>query len=68
MIPTNGIKENFYKVVKLDNYFHLKEVKVAGNIYDADVLVNFAYGKGYGSCGYGGAIKNLAFWMYGSRY
>ncbi|OYT32253.1 MAG: hypothetical protein B6U94_00215 [Thermofilum sp. ex4484_79] len=61
LIPANGIKENFYKVVKLDKYFQLEEVKVAGNIYDADVLINFAHGKGHGSSGYGGAIKNIAF-------
>jgi len=60
LIPANGIKENFYTVVKLDKYFQLEEVKVAGNVYDADVLVNFAHGKGHGSCGYGGVIKNLA--------
>lgn len=60
LVPANGIKEGDYRVVKLDNCFQLEEVKVAGNIYDADVLINFAHGKGHGSCGYGGAIKNLA--------
>lgn len=60
IIPANGIKENDYRVVKLDSPFHLEEVKVAGNIHDADVLINFAHGKGHGSCGYSGAIKNLA--------
>ena len=60
VLPANGIKENDYRTVKLDDGFHLKEVKVAGNIYDADVLINFAHGKGHGSCGYAGAIKNLA--------
>ena len=61
LIPVSGIKENYYHVVKLDNYYHLEEVKVAGNIYDADALINLAHGKGHGSCGYGGVIKNLAF-------
>jgi uncharacterized Fe-S center protein len=60
VLPANGIKENDYRVVKQDDAFHLKEVKVAGNIYDADVLINFAHGKGHGGCGYGGLIKNLA--------
>jgi len=60
IIPANGIKENDYRTVKLEDCFHLKEVTVAGNIYDADVLINFAHGKGHGSCGYAGAIKNLA--------
>jgi len=60
ILPANGIKENDYRIVKLEEPFHLKEVKVAGNIYDADVLINFAHGKGHGSCGFAGAIKNLA--------
>ena len=59
-IPANGIKENDYRVVELKDAYHLKKVKVAGNIYDADVLINFAHGKGHGSSGYAGAIKNLA--------
>jgi len=60
VIPANGIKENFYYMVKVPNAFHIEEVQVAGNIYDADVLINFAHSKGHPSCGYGGAIKNLA--------
>jgi uncharacterized Fe-S center protein len=60
ILPANGIKENDYRTVKQRDAFHLKEVKVAGNVYDADVLINFAHGKGHGSCGYGGLIKNLA--------
>jgi len=60
ILPANGIKENDYRVVELKDGFHLKEVKVAGNIYDADALINFAHGKGHGSCGYAGVIKNLA--------
>lgn len=60
IIPANGVKENDYRIVKLEDYFHSGEVKVAGNIYDADVLIDFAHGKGHGSCGYAGAIKNLS--------
>jgi uncharacterized Fe-S center protein len=60
VLPANGIKENDFRLVKLDNSYHISEVKVAGNIYDADVLINYAHGKGHGSCGYGGLIKNLA--------
>jgi len=59
VIPTNGIKENDFRTVKIDG-LQLKEVKVAGNLYDADVLVNFAHAKGHGSSGFGGLIKNLA--------
>jgi len=59
VIPASGIKENDFRTVKVDG-LQLKEVKVAGNLYDADVLVNFAHAKGHGSCGFGGLIKNLA--------
>jgi len=60
VIPANGIKENFYYMVKVPDAFHIKEIQVAGNIYDADVLINFAHSKGHPSSGYGGAIKNIA--------
>ena len=33
---------------------------VAGLVQEASFLVNFAHAKGHPSCGYGGAIKNLA--------
>ncbi|MGC9013495.1 MAG: DUF362 domain-containing protein [Thermoproteota archaeon] len=60
VIPINGIRENDIRWVKLEDGLRLKEVGIAGNVYDADVLVNFAHAKGHGSSGYGGAIKNIA--------
>ncbi|HDJ89850.1 MAG TPA: DUF362 domain-containing protein [Thermoprotei archaeon] len=60
LIPANGIKENFYYDIELEKYLQIKTIQVAGNIYDADVLINLAHGKGHGSCGYGGVIKNIA--------
>ncbi|MEM1848875.1 MAG: DUF362 domain-containing protein, partial [Thermofilaceae archaeon] len=60
LLPANGIKENFFYEVELENPYHLKKVQVAGNIYDADVLINFSHVKGHASPGVGGAIKNLA--------
>ncbi|HDM23996.1 hypothetical protein DRO02_04975 [archaeon] len=59
IIPANGIKENDFRVVKIKG-LRLREVQVAGNIYDADVLINFSHCKGHASTAYGGAIKNLA--------
>lgn len=38
----------------------LKQVDVAGLIHDADFLIDFSHVKGHGSCGYGGACKNIA--------
>ena len=37
-----------------------KHVDVAGLIHDADFLVDFSHVKGHGSCGFGGACKNIA--------
>ncbi len=38
----------------------LTNVDVAGLIHDADFLINFSHVKGHGSCGFGGACKNIA--------
>jgi len=59
IIPTNGIKENDYRVIQVSGT-HLKEVKVAGNIYDADALINFAHTNFHHITGLAGLIKNLA--------
>lgn len=67
MLPTSGIKENFFYEVELKNPYHLKRVQVAGNVYDADVLVNFAHVKGHPSSGMGGVIKNVAMGCTGYR-
>jgi len=52
----------------LDKYYYTKEVDyktfrhmdIGGHIHDADVLIDFSHIKGHGSCGFGGACKNLA--------
>lgn len=59
ILPTNGIKENDLRQIKIEG-LQFKEIDVAGNVYDADVFVNFAHAKGHGSCGFGGCIKNIA--------
>ena len=49
-------------------YFYTKEVEfksfrhvdVAGLIHDADFMIDFSHVKGHGSCGFGGACKNIA--------
>lgn len=57
--PAAGLNEAYYYVHKHE-FKNLKEWRVAGMIEDATFLVNFAHAKGHPSCGYGGAIKNLA--------
>ncbi|MGQ9515389.1 MAG: DUF362 domain-containing protein [Thermoproteota archaeon] len=59
ILPTNGVRENDLRNVKIDG-LRFKEVDIAGNVYDADAFINFSHSKGHGSCGYGGAIKNIA--------
>lgn len=52
----------------LGKYYYTRPVEfktfrhtdVAGLIHDADMLINFSHVKGHGSCGYGGACKNIA--------
>jgi uncharacterized Fe-S center protein len=41
-------------------YKNIQDWKLAGMIQDASFLVDFAHIKGHPSCGFGGAIKNLA--------
>ena len=41
-------------------YKDLRQIEVAGNIEDADALINLSHFKGHGDCGYGAACKNLA--------
>ncbi len=57
--PAGGLKDSHF-VVKEKSYKNLKQWKVAGLINDATFLVNFAHVKGHPSCGFGGAMKNLA--------
>ncbi len=58
--PSAGLGER-YKYVHGERPFKsIKEWHVAGMIEDASFLINFAHAKGHPSCGYGGAIKNLA--------
>ena len=52
-----GDKYFYAKPVSLKS---LQEIRVAGEIHDADVLVDLSHVKGHGCCGYGGACKNIA--------
>ena len=57
--PASGLKNNFY-YEHPHEYKNLKTWKVAGMVEDATFMVNFAHVKGHPSCGFGGAIKNIA--------
>lgn len=42
------------------NLKHFEEVKIGGEIYNADSMIVISHFKGHASAGFGGAIKNLA--------
>lgn len=57
--PAAGVKESYY-YSHHHPYKGIENWKVAGMIQDATFLINFAHVKGHPSCGFGGAMKNLA--------
>ena len=71
---TRGYGEDYLGVPIVDacsvtgKYFYEKHVDfksfmnvdVAGNIFDAEVMIDLSHVKGHGACGYGGACKNIA--------
>ncbi|MFW9769853.1 MAG: DUF362 domain-containing protein, partial [Candidatus Thorarchaeota archaeon] len=42
------------------NFHNVDTLKIGGVLYDADVLIDLTHVKGHNSCGFGGAIKNIA--------
>jgi len=59
LVPAAGQGDKYFysKKVSLNS---MKAVEIAGEIRDADVLVDLSHTKGHGCCGYGGACKNIA--------
>lgn len=57
--PVCGITDKYYyeKTVDFKTFTH---VDVGGSIGDADVMIDLSHVKGHGTCGYGGACKNIA--------
>lgn len=57
--PSAGVNDKYH----YDHHHPFKGIQdwqVAGMMEDASFLINFAHIKGHPSCGFGGAIKNLA--------
>jgi uncharacterized Fe-S center protein len=63
IIPIAGVKDGYTTPVEV-NYRGIDTLDLAGALIDADVLIDLSHAKGHGSCGYGGAIKNLALGAY----
>ncbi len=59
VFPTAGVGEKYFYAHHRP-FKNIQDWKLAGMIEDASFLVNLAHAKGHPSCGYGGAIKNLA--------
>lgn len=54
-----GVTGKYYYEKQVD-FRDFKNVDIAGNIHDAEVMINLSHVKGHGACGYGGACKNIA--------
>ena len=59
IISACGITGKYF-VEKIVDYKTFKNVDIAGNINDAEVMIDLSHVKGHGACGYGGACKNIA--------
>ncbi len=65
LIPISGVKDGYVTKKEID-FNDLTSLDAAGVLLDADVLINLTHAKGHGSCGYGGAFKNIALGGYGA--
>jgi uncharacterized protein len=59
IVPVCGTT-NKYVYEKNVDFKTFKNVDIGGNVCDADVFINLSHVKGHGTCGYGGACKNIA--------
>jgi len=59
IFPVSGVFDKYYYSKKVD-FKSLKEIQVAGNIHDAEVMIDFSHFKGHGVSSFGGALKNIA--------
>jgi len=58
VIIADGLKGRNFTAVRIDGR-HLKEVKIASDVVDADILIVVSHITGHMQCGFGGAIKNI---------
>ncbi|MFX1483913.1 MAG: DUF362 domain-containing protein [Promethearchaeota archaeon] len=59
LIPVAGVKDGYTYDFNV-NFHNVDLLKIGGVLYDADVLVDLTHVKGHNTCGFGGAIKNIA--------
>jgi uncharacterized Fe-S center protein len=59
IVAAAGVTGRYFYEKHVD-FKSLKNIDIAGNIHDADVMIDLSHVKGHGACGYGGACKNIA--------
>lgn len=59
IIAAGGVMDKYAYHQRVD-FKGLKHIDIAGHIHDAEVMIDFSHAKGHGSCGFGGACKNIA--------
>ncbi|TFF95726.1 DUF362 domain-containing protein, partial [Candidatus Thorarchaeota archaeon] len=59
LIPIAGVHDKYTYPQDVD-YRDVETMELAGVLHDADVLIDLTHLKGHNSCGFGGAIKNIA--------
>jgi len=61
IVPVAGTADKYLYRVPIEPPFReLTEVELAGEIVDAEALIDLAHVKAHGACGFGGASKNLS--------
>ena len=61
LVPVTGSADRYcYKKRINPPFLTLDEVELAGQIVDAEALIDFSHVKGHGCCSFGGASKNLS--------
>ena len=59
LIPFDGVKDKYLYKTKVD-FKGIETLDMGGVLHDSDALIDLSHAKGHNTCGYGGAIKNLA--------
>ena len=59
LIPAAGVKDGYVYETGV-GFGNVDTLDMGGVLHDADVLIDLTHAKGHNSCGFGGAIKNLA--------
>ncbi|MFW9888565.1 MAG: DUF362 domain-containing protein [Candidatus Thorarchaeota archaeon] len=59
IIPGAGVKDGYTRKVEF-HFGNVDTLKMGGVLADADVLIDLTHVKGHNTCGYGGAVKNIA--------